>query len=140
MDPTVHFRTGSQVETTMKTITGVLRRWKATLFVVVVTLTVVGGYTASADQVDGKDASGSMTSGTYRHESVAGPGRDLGDGTLEIYVSCEPGERLLSGWPVNLASTSTLLESSAKDSNTWSARINKNGWTDDFSAEVLCTG
>ena len=134
------FRTGLQVQTTMKTISGVLRRWKATLFVVVVTLTVVGGYTASADQVDGKDPSGSMTSDTYRHESVAGPSRDLGDGIFEIYVSCDPGERLLSGWPANIASTSTLLESSAKGSNTWSARTNKNGWTDDFSAVVLCTG
>ena len=44
----------------------------------------------------------------------------------------------MSGWPVGIDSTSTLLRSTAEVRDTWSVRINKNGWTDDFSAEILC--
>jgi hypothetical protein len=107
-------------------------------------LTLVGASAALASPgiqapFDGDENRTGSTAGTaYLNGSVLGVGRDLGDGTFSISVSCDPGDRLVSGWPSAVDGTSTLLHSAAEDPDTWSVRINKNGWTDDFSAEVLC--
>ncbi len=47
---------------------------------------------------------------------------------------------MLSGGPANIAPTTTLLESfpSPGSANSWSARVNKNGFADSFSVVVLC--
>jgi hypothetical protein len=118
------------------------RRTKIVLLVMA--LTLVGASAALAtpgiqDPFGGdENPTGSTAGSTYRNGSVLGVGRDLGDGTFIISASCDPGDRMLSGWPSALDGTSTLLHSAAEDPDTWSVRINKNGWTDDFSAEVLC--
>ena len=126
----------------METIAKISRRGK--IMLLAVTLTLVAGSAAVATPgigapFDGGQESTRFTaSSTYRIGSAVGPGLDLGDGTFEVSVSCDAGDRLLSGWPVGIDSTSTLLRSTAEVRDTWSVRINKNGWTDDFSAEILC--
>jgi hypothetical protein len=64
----------------------------------------------------------------------------LGDGTQVISQACDAGEILLSGGPANIAPTTTLLESfpSPGGTNSWTARVNKNGQVDNFSVVVLC--
>jgi hypothetical protein len=129
-------------EESMKTVARISRRGKMMLLVVV--LTLVGGSAVLATPgigapfEGGEDSTTFTSSSTYLNRSVMGPGLDLGDGTFEVSVSCDAGDRLVSGWPAGIDSTSTLLRSSAEDPDTWSIRVNKNGWTDDFSAEVLC--
>ena len=126
----------------MEAVARISRRGKFSLLVVA--LMLVGGSAVLATPgvgapFDGdEDSTRTMTSDTYRNASVVGPGLDLGDGTFEVSVSCDVGDRLLSGWPAGIDSTSTLLRSTAEGSDTWSVSVNKNGWTDDFSAEVLC--
>jgi hypothetical protein len=126
----------------MKMLAKVSRRAKIVLLAAA--LTLVGASAAMATpgiQVpfEGDENPSGITAGnTYGNGSVLGAGRDLEDGTFEVSVSCDPGDRLVSGWPSAVDSTSTLLHSAAEDRDTWSVRINKNGWTDDFSAEVLC--
>ena len=126
----------------METVARISRKGK--IMLLVVALTLVGGSAALAAPgigapFDGAEEPTGFTAGsTYRNGSVVGEGLDLGDGTFEVSVSCDAGDRLVSGWPVGIDSTSTLLRSSAEDHDTWSVRLNKNGWRDDFSAEVLC--
>lgn len=108
-----------------------------------VALTLVAGSAALATPgigtpFDEDVLAGGAAGSTYRNASVVGPGMGLGDGTFEVSVSCEAGDRVLSGWPAGVDGSSTLLQSSAEDPHTWSVRVNKNGRTDDFSAEVLC--
>ncbi len=127
----------------LETVARISRRGKIVLLVVA--LMLVGGSAALATpgvgaSFDGdEDSTRTMMSNTYRNASVVGPGLDLADGTFEVSVSCDAGDRLLYGWPAGIDSTSTLLRSTAEGSDTWSVRVNKNGWTDDFSAEVLCS-
>lgn len=55
-------------------------------------------------------------------------------------ADCCPGDVLLSGGLANIAATTTLLESFPTPSGTdsWTARVDKNGQTDNFSVVVLC--
>jgi hypothetical protein len=113
----------------------------------------------NADLLDGQDSSaflptnataqdsvrlGGITSDRYmgavmsRAESAVGPGTQLSDGTFRIDVSCPSGSVLLSGGPANIKNTSTLLESFPASTTTWAARINKNGFEDNFSVVALC--
>jgi hypothetical protein len=98
------------------------------------------GEVPNASRLGGMPASSFIASSIYKAESAVGPGTQLGDGTFSIGQACNPGDILLSGGPANIAATSTLLESfpSPGTTNSWSARINKNGQTDNFSVVVLC--
>jgi hypothetical protein len=91
-------------------------------------------------RLQGRSATSFLSSNVYKAESAVGPGTTLGDGTSVISEACAPGDVLLSGGPANIRSTSTLLESfpTPSTTNSWTARINKNGQTDDFSVVVLC--
>ncbi|MFL5871136.1 MAG: hypothetical protein ACJ75R_08635 [Solirubrobacterales bacterium] len=91
-------------------------------------------------RLQGRTAASFLSNNVYKAESTLGPGTTLGDGTQVISQACNPGDVLLSGGPANIRSTSTLLESfpSPGVTNSWTARINKNGQTDDFSVVVLC--
>jgi hypothetical protein len=126
----------------METLVKISRNGK--ILLLALALTLVGGTAALATPGigtpfdGGQKPSGFTASSTYRNASVVGPGQNLGDGTFEVSVSCDAGDRLLSGWPAGIDSTSILLRSSPEDPDTWSVRVNKNGWTDDFSAEILC--
>jgi hypothetical protein len=112
--------------------------WRGKIVLLVVALMLVGGSAALATPGVGAPSEGDedstriMARSTYRNSSAVGPGLNLGDGTFEVSVSCDAGDRLLSGWPAGTDSTSTLLGSSAEGSDTWSVRVNKNGWTDDL--------
>jgi hypothetical protein len=92
----------------------------------------------NADKVDGKDSTAFVNNSTYISESPLGPGLALGDGTHRIDVSCLSGDRLLSGGLANINPTSTVLESFPANTGTWAARIQKNGFADNFSAIALC--
>jgi len=49
----------------------------------------------SADELDGKDSTGFLSSKTYLVEATkAGPG---GGGEVSVFASCDPGDRVLSG-------------------------------------------
>ncbi len=91
-----------------------------------------------SDKLDGKDSSEFVQNSTYSNESAVGPGIGLTDGTHVSSVSCNVGDRMLSGGPTNINSTTILLESFPKDTTTWKVKVQKNGQTDNFSVAVLC--
>ncbi|HJQ30343.1 MAG TPA: hypothetical protein VJ827_13470 [Rubrobacter sp.] len=94
----------------------------------------------NADQVDGKSASEFVANNIYKRESAIAAGTDKGDGTFVIGQACDPGDVLLSGGPANVNGTSSMVESfpSPGTTNSWSARIQKNGLADNFSVVVIC--
>lgn len=94
----------------------------------------------NADQVDGKSASEFVASNIYKRESAVAAGTDKGDGTFVLSQACDPGDILLSGGPANVNGSSAMVESfpSPGTTNSWSARIQKNGLADNFSVVVLC--
>jgi hypothetical protein len=98
------------------------------------------GQVPDAAKLQGRDAASFLASSVYKNESAVAPGTALGDGTHVLDAQCNPGDILLSGGPANIKATSTLLESfpSPGDTNSWSARINKNAQVDNFSVVVLC--
>ena len=91
-----------------------------------------------ADYVDGQNADFFLKSFTYRTETQLGAGTPRSDGTHLASIPCSPGDKVLSGGPANIDSTSTLLESFPIDTETWVVRINKNGGGDTFSVIALC--
>ena len=95
---------------------------------------------ANSATLDGKAPTAFLSSSVYKSESALGPGTTLGDGTSVISQACDNGDVLLSGGPANIRDTSTMLESfpSPGGTNSWTARINKNGQADNFSVVVLC--
>lgn len=94
----------------------------------------------NADQVDGKSASAFVSSNIYKRESAVAAGTDKGDGTFVLGQACDPGDVLLSGGPANVNGSSSMVESfpSPGTTNSWSARIQKNGLADNFSVVVIC--
>ncbi len=98
------------------------------------------GEVPNAAKLAGKAATAFTSSTIYKSESPVEAGQTLGDGTQVIAEACDAGDILLSGGPANIASTTTLLESfpSPGSTNSWSARVNKNAQTDNFSVVVLC--
>jgi hypothetical protein len=93
-----------------------------------------------AAKLGGKAPASFLSSSIYKAESAVGPGTTLGDGTQVISQSCDPGDVLLSGGPANINAATTLLESfpSPGTTNSWTARVNKHGLTDNFSVVILC--
>ena len=98
------------------------------------------GQVADAATLNGKAPSAFLSSSVYKKESAVEAGTTLGDGTEVISVACDPGDVLLTGGPANIKSTTTLLESfpSPGSTNSWTARVNKNGQADNFSVVLLC--
>jgi hypothetical protein len=98
------------------------------------------GQVTDSAHLQGRNAASFLSATVYKNESPLDPGTALGDGTHVLDASCAPGDVLLSGGPANIRSTSTLLESfpSPGGTNSWTARINKNGQVDNFSVVVLC--
>lgn len=94
----------------------------------------------NADSLDGQDATAFMKDGIYKRESAVAAGTDTGGGTFVLAQACDSGDILLSGGPANVSSTSAMVESfpSPGTTNSWSARIQKNGLTDNFSVVILC--
>jgi len=98
------------------------------------------GQVPDSAKLQGRTAASFLGSSVYKSESAIGPGTQLGDGTFVLDQACDPGDVLLSGGPANIRDTSTLLESfpSPGSTNSWTARINKNGQADNFSVVILC--
>ncbi len=93
-----------------------------------------------ADSVDGEDATSFTSSDIYKRESAVDAGTSLGDGTFLKAQACDSGDVMLSGGPANVNPTSVMVKSfpSPGSTSSWSARINKNGATDNFSVVVIC--
>ena len=98
------------------------------------------GQVPDSAKLNGRDASSFLSSSVYKAESAVGPGRPLGDGTFNVDEACDPGDILLSGGPANVNPTSDMVESfpTPGTTNSWTARIDKNAQTDNFSVVVLC--
>lgn len=94
----------------------------------------------NADLLDGQDSTAFIKNSIYKVESAVDAGTALGDGTFVKGQACDPGDILLSGGPANVSATSDMVESfpSPGSTNSWSARIDKNGLTDNYSVVVLC--
>ena len=100
----------------------------------------------NADLLDGQDASqfvptntnSFVRNSTYRTESALGPGIEQPDGTFVQLVSCNPGDVLLSGGPANVSGMTDMVESFPNNAGGWSARVDKNGLTDNHSVVALC--
>lgn len=94
----------------------------------------------NADQLDGQDSSQFVKNNVYKAESAVDAGTALGDGTFVKGQACNTGDILLSGGPANVSPTSFMVESfpTPGTTNSWSARINKNGANDNFSVVILC--
>ena len=92
----------------------------------------------NADLLGGKSDTAFLSSTVYRVESPIEANTQIGDGTFTDSMTCNPGDRLLSGGPANIAPTSELLESYPSSTTTWSARIDKNAQTDNWNVVVLC--
>jgi hypothetical protein len=102
----------------------------------------------NADQMDGTDSTAFVQTSSnpfvrndiYKLESAVDAGTVLGDGTFSAGQACNPGDVLLSGGPANVNATNRVLESFPPPgtTNSWNARINKNGATDNWNVVVLC--
>jgi hypothetical protein len=88
----------------------------------------------------GRGPASFASSSVYKKESAVAAGTALGDGTFVISESCDTGDILLSGGPANVAATSDMVESfpSPGTTNGWTARLDKNAQTDNFSVVILC--
>jgi len=103
---------------------------------------------ADSNLLDGQDSTAFAPANTnsfvrnsiYKAESAVSAGTPLGDGTFVKGQACNPGDVLLSGGPANVSPTSDMVESFPTPgvTNSWSARIQTNGLTDNFSVVVLC--
>lgn len=98
------------------------------------------GEVPNATKLAGKNETAFTSSAIYKKESAVEAGQTLGDDTQVISEACDPGDILLSGGPANILKTTTLLESfpTPGATNSWTARINTNGVTDNFSVVILC--
>jgi hypothetical protein len=98
------------------------------------------GEVPNASRLGGRTATSFIASRIYKAESAVAAGTQIGDGTFVAAKACNAGDVLLSGGPANISATSTLLESfpSPGTTNSWSARINKNGQADNWSVVILC--
>lgn len=104
------------------------------------------GKAADADLLDGLDSSAFVPTNTnsfiknntYRNESTVDAGQQLSDGTFTKNVSCNAGDRMLSGGPANINPTTDMVESFPSSTTSWTARVDKNAQTDNYSVVVLC--
>ena len=99
----------------------------------------------NADQLDGLDSTFFARNAFYKPEGVINEGLLLGDGTHKAIAFCEPGDVLLSGGPANIDKETTLLESfpspgtvGSGTQHSWTVRVDKHGFVDNFNVVVLC--
>ncbi len=95
----------------------------------------------NADLVDGRSASSFVANSTYRlGQGQERVGTQLSDGSKVLDQSCLAGDRLLSGGPASVNANSDVLDSFARDTITWQARINDSAVSggDSFTVVVLC--
>src|SRR3954451_3975932 len=92
-----------------------------------------------AATLNGKASTQFLSSAVYKDETTENGGTELSDGTFVQSKSCLPGDVMLSGGPASVRSTSTLLESfpTPGTTNSWTARIQKNGQEDNWVVVVF---
>jgi hypothetical protein len=99
------------------------------------------GKVPDADRVDGIDSSSFVRNSTYRiGQGQERAGTALSDGSKVLSQSCLAGDRLLSGGPASVNASSDVLDSFARDTSTWQARINDSAVSggDSFTVVALC--
>ena len=98
------------------------------------------GQVPDAATLQGRGPTQFLSSAVYKRESAFDPGTTLGDGTQVASQACDPGDVLLSGGPASINANTDLLESfpTPGTTNSWSARVNKNGGADNWVVVVLC--
>ena len=92
----------------------------------------------NAHKLDGKDSSMFMASVVYKTEAPTDEGQVLGDGSEVKAMSCDSGDKVLSGGPASLAAGSKVLDSFPTDTRTWQARTFPVSGGDDFTVVILC--
>jgi hypothetical protein len=98
------------------------------------------GTVPDASSLGGLGAGSYAKSSVYKTEAATDAGTALGDGTFSKFMACNAGDILLSGGPASLSSTSDLIESfpTPGSTNSWSARVDKNGVGDNWTVVILC--
>jgi hypothetical protein len=98
------------------------------------------GQVPDSARLQGRTAASFLSNNVYKAESAIAAGQDLGDGTHVLSKACDAGDVLLSGGPANIQPTTDMVESFPTPASTtsWTARVNKNGNTDNFSVVILC--
>ncbi|MBS1878571.1 MAG: hypothetical protein JST31_03560 [Actinobacteria bacterium] len=98
------------------------------------------GKVPETERLDGRTRTQFLSSSIYKNESAVEAGVDKGEGTFAISEGCNPGDVLLAGGPANIRASSAMLESFSTpgDINSWTVRIQKNGFEDNWSVVVLC--
>lgn len=98
------------------------------------------GVVPNASQLGGAPASSYLHGTVYKTEAPTDAGSTNGDGTSSKSFACHSGDILLSGGPASLNSTSDLIESfpTPGSTNSWTARVDKNGVADSWTVVILC--
>jgi hypothetical protein len=98
------------------------------------------GTVANAANLGGASASSYARSSVYKKEAATDAGTTNGDGSSTKTVGCDAGDILLSGGPASLLATSDVIESfpTPGSTNSWTARVDKNGLTDSWTVVILC--
>jgi len=98
------------------------------------------GTVPNAAQLGGVPATGYLRGSVYKREAATDAGTTLGDGTSVKAQACDAGDILLSGGPASLNATTDLIETfpTPGATNSWSARVDKNGVGDSWTVVVLC--
>ncbi|HCB07590.1 MAG TPA: hypothetical protein PLZ93_23980 [Nocardioides sp.] len=98
------------------------------------------GAVPNAQQLGGVPAADYLRGAVYKTEAATDAGTTLGDGTSVKAQACDAGDILLSGGPASLNATTDLIESfpTPGSTNSWSARVDKNGVGDNWTVVILC--
>lgn len=98
------------------------------------------GVVPNASQLGGLPPSSYLRGTVYKTEATTDAGSANADGTSSKSFACRAGDILLSGGPASLNATTDLIESfpTPGSTNSWFARVNKNGVADSWTVVILC--
>jgi hypothetical protein len=95
------------------------------------------GQVPSATALVGVGPNGLISSRVYEVTGVNTVGESLGDGTVVLSVACEPGDRAISGGPVDTNTGENIVESFGTSAS-WFARVRPPQGGDEFSVNAIC--
>lgn len=85
------------------------------------------GTVAEAELLSGSPPSGIISDQIYELQSEKIHGTETGNGTFEIVESCNPGDVILSGGPIEAFAGMRLLESHEAGLSSWAVRVSFGG-------------